>query len=1258
MNDPPISQIPDDLRPYFELIATGLQSGTISVLVGAGFSKNTKRPSSVAPLPDWRELGDLLHTRLHGSVPGPEDRYLRVSTLAAEMQATFDRPELDQMLRDVIPDPKHEPSPLHVSLMELPWADVLTTNYDTLLERASSDSSREYHVVVRPRHLLHSRSPRIVKLHGSLPSGPFVITDDDYRRYPQDYAPFVNTVRQTLLEKTLCLIGFSGDDPNFLEWIGWLHDAFGLSASPTMYMIGLHSCLSRSRRRLLEQRKLTLIDLAECPSVNGDHYRGLAMFLEYMHSYLSTQTYQASTGIDDDVWPSPADADMAYKNVKDIAAVVAAWQTERRDYPGWVAVPENRRRVLWRNTTHWLTQLPEADVLSDPLDLHFVFELTWRTEKCLVPLSDSHAALVDAILSKNWDVVHSDGVPVPPRDDYDPQYVCRHLLLSLLRHYREEGILERWHETAAKLASSNLAHWPELEQRFSYEQVMFAMFTFNLGELRRCLHQWEDDDAQPFWTAKKAAIMAEIGDVEMATVQLEASLARIQAKSVDRDYRYLSQESLVIFLLDAARSRWPRSAGESHHVDDDRRLRRKRMEELRRRQCDPWHELKMFAQELKRPPVPRRDAVETPAFDIGRVRRTYRWGGWDHEALTGFNFLRFCEDTGIPFRMAGYSIAITSAVGTLARIEAHTPHWALATLVRAGDTKSVDEVLDRGVLASLDTEAVDSLIATYLRALRAAMPDITSGRRLRDRSIGTTFAEIIPEIVSRLCCKCSYPAKRDVVAFLLEVYQSEQRGQFEGIRHLTERCLESSSVHEQMAMVPILLRFPIPSGGLDFIERREFMNPLVFVSVSENVELDRVAIDDESLEESFGGARSEDMSTRQWAIATLGKLVELNLLNDSQLEKFGKVLWSQTGEDDLPSNTYYHRFAFLDLPHPRDIDPVKSFMDYVRGARFPAQQSGTTTTFGLAEQPVALCIDIQRSGKISWTTDDVRSIVHRLIEWWDIDKGHLKQLTALERREASGPLPSMANELREQIRQLVNTLARVVANHGDAIADQDIQGDLKRVVGEMSEDGIPTLAVRMACVGLFPEWRRSVLGEVEEQVASLQQDNVVDALTAIAVESERTDLQVGRGEVEGSDLTRLLEVLATAMRWSNREALATAMGTIASIMRKHPWMLADEIERSVLSRLDRLIDETSIPGASAAKRNGHDDAKDIANRLLLRKGAAALAYRMVRVYRERGVSIPEGVRKWEAVCRAEQEFGEIRRQWVLAPPWSAGTSEG
>lgn len=106
---------------------------------------------------------------------------------------------------------------------------MFTTNYDTLLERArASVTLKHYDVVATDEELLYANQPRIVKLHGSFPSPPFVVTEEDYRRYPSDHAPFVNTVRQSLLENTLCLIGFSGDDPNFLQWIGWLRDHVGL----------------------------------------------------------------------------------------------------------------------------------------------------------------------------------------------------------------------------------------------------------------------------------------------------------------------------------------------------------------------------------------------------------------------------------------------------------------------------------------------------------------------------------------------------------------------------------------------------------------------------------------------------------------------------------------------------------------------------------------------------------------------------------------------------------------------------------------------------------------------------------------------------------------------------------------------------------------------------------------------------------------------------------------------------------------------
>ena len=105
-------------------------------MVGAGFSRNAAPPGSDPEFPDWSELGNRFYERLHGRKPEPDHNYLQMSSLAHEIEAAFGRPALNQMLRDAIPDLQHEPSPLHTKLLDLPWSDVFTTNYDTLLERA------------------------------------------------------------------------------------------------------------------------------------------------------------------------------------------------------------------------------------------------------------------------------------------------------------------------------------------------------------------------------------------------------------------------------------------------------------------------------------------------------------------------------------------------------------------------------------------------------------------------------------------------------------------------------------------------------------------------------------------------------------------------------------------------------------------------------------------------------------------------------------------------------------------------------------------------------------------------------------------------------------------------------------------------------------------------------------------------------------------------------------------------------------------
>lgn len=73
-------------------------------------------------------------------------------------------------------------------------------------------------------------------MHGSFPSmHPFIITSEDYRSYPHKFASFVNTVQQSMLENTFCMIGFSGNDPNFEKWIGWIRDNL-IENAPLIYL--------------------------------------------------------------------------------------------------------------------------------------------------------------------------------------------------------------------------------------------------------------------------------------------------------------------------------------------------------------------------------------------------------------------------------------------------------------------------------------------------------------------------------------------------------------------------------------------------------------------------------------------------------------------------------------------------------------------------------------------------------------------------------------------------------------------------------------------------------------------------------------------------------------------------------------------------------------------------------------------------------------------------------------------------------------
>jgi hypothetical protein len=200
-----------------------------AIMIGAGFSRSAARHvDGQKKIPLWNQITTSLLRDLY-----PKNQNVAFADplrVAEEFRAYYGQAALNDRIRFEMENDAWVPGSMYQSLLKLPWAEILTTNWDTLLERAALDVHSPYYAVVtKPSDLASAASPRIVHLHGTIGiTETFIVAQEDYRTYPERYAAFVNFARQVFIENELCLLGFSGDDPNFCN---------GLAGSETTWRI-------------------------------------------------------------------------------------------------------------------------------------------------------------------------------------------------------------------------------------------------------------------------------------------------------------------------------------------------------------------------------------------------------------------------------------------------------------------------------------------------------------------------------------------------------------------------------------------------------------------------------------------------------------------------------------------------------------------------------------------------------------------------------------------------------------------------------------------------------------------------------------------------------------------------------------------------------------------------------------------------------------------------------------------------------------
>ncbi|MEV4951360.1 SIR2 family NAD-dependent protein deacylase [Paenarthrobacter nitroguajacolicus] len=207
-----------------------LVEGSWLPLVGAGFSRNAIIEHGDAPV-SWAELGSVLGRDVDGA-----DSTTGTLEVISAFEHAFGRVALVDRTAGLIRAHDARPGAAHIAFARVGFTNVITTNFDFLLERSYEQIGKGCLPVVDETQLSTPNryaGPRIVKFHGDVNHpASMVITEDDYDHFLNAYPLLATSVTAMLVERTGVLLGYSLDDPDTRQLLALIKRRLGRMYRP------------------------------------------------------------------------------------------------------------------------------------------------------------------------------------------------------------------------------------------------------------------------------------------------------------------------------------------------------------------------------------------------------------------------------------------------------------------------------------------------------------------------------------------------------------------------------------------------------------------------------------------------------------------------------------------------------------------------------------------------------------------------------------------------------------------------------------------------------------------------------------------------------------------------------------------------------------------------------------------------------------------------------------------------------------------
>ncbi|MGN0619230.1 MAG: SIR2 family protein [Ruminiclostridium sp.] len=162
----------------------------------------------------------------------------------------------------------YTPNDIDKLIIELNPEQIITTNYDHLLEDVKNPNVGSYAIIKCDRDLLEQNGRRyIIKMHGDIDDiRKIVLKEDDYLKYSQNHIIIETYIKSLLIDKTFLFVGYSLNDNNLsliMSYIDYFVKDKAAKKRSLHYLV-VDSVSKPEREKIYwKNRGVELVDLSE-----------------------------------------------------------------------------------------------------------------------------------------------------------------------------------------------------------------------------------------------------------------------------------------------------------------------------------------------------------------------------------------------------------------------------------------------------------------------------------------------------------------------------------------------------------------------------------------------------------------------------------------------------------------------------------------------------------------------------------------------------------------------------------------------------------------------------------------------------------------------------------------------------------------------------------------------------------------------------------------------------------------------------------